>query len=67
MNETSSLVEALASPAPSAPTEMVGVSEQLFNQSMGSMENLFVVQLVGTGIIAGCLIASVVLRFFHVH
>ena len=53
---------------PSAETaEMVGVSETLFVERMDSLENLLLVTVIGVAIIAGCILASVVLRFFHVH
>lgn len=45
--------------------ETVGINEELFIERMDSFENLFMVQLIGLALIAGCLIATLVMRFFR--
>lgn len=54
---------------PSVPAEtfeVVGVSESLFVARMDSLENLLFVNFVCCALLVGCLLASLVMRWFHV-
>lgn len=44
----------------------VGVSENVFLLRMDSLENLILCELFCSAVMVGCLIALIVLRFFHV-
>lgn len=47
-------------------TEFIGVSDECFNQYMGSISNLLQIQVVGLGLIIGTLVCLAVVRWFHV-
>lgn len=48
-------------------TSEVGVSEELFTRRMDSVENLMLGILVCSALVVGAVIATLVMRFFHVH
>lgn len=48
-------------------TAQVGVSEEVFIQRMDSAENLMVGILVCTALVVGAVMATLVMRYFHVH
>lgn len=49
-----------------AMTEVQAISEADLNERLTGIENLHLVQIVALALIAGCLIATLVMRFFHV-
>ena len=65
MNEEQEVTGEVAA-SPEVTTE-VGVSEELFIQRMDSAENLMVGILVCTALVFGAVIATLVMRFWHVH
>lgn len=46
--------------------ETVGVSEELFNQRMDSLDNILFGSFAVQCLILGCLLAGMVMRWFHV-
>lgn len=46
-------------------TEIVGVSEELFIQRMDNMQNHLSVLIIGVGMLIGCVIGAMVMRWFH--
>lgn len=70
MYEEIYLEEVPTSPVPtdatSETTETVGLTEEAFNLRMDSVEYVLIGCLFCTALIAGAVIASLVMRFFHV-
>lgn len=64
MNETTETGE-IVEPSPVAVSETVGVSEDVFTQRMDGLENYYTILIIGVGILIGCVIASMVMRWFH--
>lgn len=46
--------------------EVVGVSEELFNQRMDSLENVLFGNFVFLGVLIGVTIVGLIMRWFHV-
>ncbi|MEG1709721.1 MAG: hypothetical protein RRY04_01905 [Oscillospiraceae bacterium] len=59
-------IEVSSTPAPVPTMEMVGVSEDLFLSRMDSAENLLLGNVVCSALIVSALLATLVMRFFHV-
>ena len=45
--------------------ETIGVSEELFIQRMDNMQNHLSVLIIGVGMLIGCVIGAMVMRWFH--
>lgn len=63
--EENTIMETGETGAVTETTEIVGVSEELFIQRMDNIQNHLSVLIIGVGILIGCVIGVMVMRWFH--